>query len=331
MTAEHERRVLLPREIKPLRPHGSQIVDWSGKTMGTTWSVRAVTPTDFDSTGGEGALNAALDAMIAQMSTWAPHSEISRFNSASEGASVTIGEHFSAVLNCALTVAEETSGAFDPSVGALVDLWGFGAGGERDAPDNDEIAGARAQMGWTRLAPSSAVLCQPGGLRIDLSGIAKGYAVDELARVLERLGLNAFLVEVGGELRGAGVKPDAHPWWVDIEEPPGSRAAPILAALHNVSIASSGDYRRARSLDDRAIAHTIDPRIGHPLANNVASVTVLHAECILADAYATALMVMGPRDGLDHANAHDLTARFVVREGDAHRELLSDAFAALLE
>ncbi|MBL8546948.1 MAG: FAD:protein FMN transferase [Hyphomonadaceae bacterium] len=299
--------------------------------MGTTWSTKAVAPTDFDARAAEAALRAALDAIIAQMSGWAPDSTLSQFNAAGAGATYDLPAHFHAVLQCALDVARRSDGAFDPSLGALVDLWGFGAHPVAGDPAAREIADALAQSGWAKLTPDGSRLKQPGGLRLDLSGIAKGYAVDELARVLSERGLNSFLVEIGGELRGAGVKPDAQPWWVDIEEPPGSPRAPILLALHNLAIATSGDYQRFDESSGRRISHTIDPRTGRPLESSPASVSVIHPTCMLADAYATALMVMGVEDGLRFATTNALAARFVRGAESGFEEILTPAFAAMLE
>lgn len=324
------RRVAAPRDIRFTKPIGTQLVSLSGETMGTTWSVRAIVPPDFNTTTARAALEAALDAIIQQMSTWRPDADISRFNDLPAGASITLNAQFRAVIECALAVAAETDGAFDPTIGALVDLWGFGPTPRTQAPSESEIRDALALAGWRKLSLTTTTLAQPGGLRLDLSGIAKGYAVDELARVLSAFGLNSYLVEIGGELRGAGVKPDAQPWWVDLEAPPASTDAPILLTLHDLAVATSGDYRRFREHDGQHIAHIIDPRTGRPLDNTVASVTVIHESCMLADAYATALSVMGAPAALAFADAHALPARIFTRGDASTREYLSAALADML-
>lgn len=299
--------------------------------MGTRWNAKAITPPDFDARAAEAEMRAALEIIIAQMSSWDPNSALSRFNEADAGAAVTLPEHFLAVLTCALKVARETDGAFDPSLGALVDLWGFGAMPQARDPQAHEIGRALKAAGWSKVDLTSATLRQPGGLQLDLSGIAKGYAVDELARVLSARDLNSYLVEIGGDVRGAGVKPDAQPWWVDVEEPPGSPRGPMLLAAHNVAIATSGDYQRFGALGDRRIAHTIDPRTGWPLEDSPASVSVIHPSCMLADAYATALMVMGADAGLAFAQEHGLAARFVASAARGFEETLTPAFAGMLD
>jgi thiamine biosynthesis lipoprotein len=245
------------------------------------------------------------------------------------------------VLAAALQVARDSGGAFDPSAGPLVDLWGFGAPRHHgDAgfcvPHADETEQARARTGWQRLlldVPARRVR-QPGGMAIDLSAIAKGFAVDKLAHLLTARGLANHLVEVGGELRGAGGKPDGQPWWVALESPPGhageAGVTETIVALHGLAVATSGDYRRCFTHGGERLCHSIDPRSGRPIAHGLASVTVLHGECMLADAQSTALTVLGLEHGLAHAQQHRIAALFVQRTGDGVEEHMSDAFAALL-
>jgi thiamine biosynthesis lipoprotein len=174
-------------------------------------------------------------------------------------------------------------------------------------------------------------LLQPGGAVLDLSSIAKGYAVDRLARCLERRGLHHYLVEVGGELRGAGVKPDGHPWWVEIEGVPDAGGAQAIVALHGLSIATSGDYRQYFTQNRRRVSHTLDPRTGWPIAHDVASVTVLAPTCMAADALSTVLTVLGPVAGLAFAERRALAARFLVRRAGALEEIHTPAWKALLQ
>ena len=175
-------------------------------------------------------------------------------------------------------------------------------------------------------------LYQPGGVQLDLSSVAKGFAVDQLARALRMQGASHFLVEVGGELRGAGVKPDGQPWWVTLEGVPdaGEQAATVVA-LHGLAVATSGDYRRHYLHRGARASHTLDPRTGYPIQNNVASVTVLHAECMAADALSTALSVLGLEAGMRFAEAHNLAARFLLRGPDGLEEASTSAFKAMLQ
>jgi thiamine biosynthesis lipoprotein len=233
---------------------------------------------------------------------------------------------------------DASGGAYDPAAGALVNLWGFGPARRYDhagfyAPDGDAIARAQAQRAAARVAldREGRRLLQPGGAVLDLSSIAKGYAVDRLALCLERRGLHHYLVEAGGELRGAGVKPDGHPWWVELEGVPDIDAAQAIVALHGLAIATSGDYRQYFTQDQRRVSHTLDPRTGRPVANDVASVTVLAPTCMAADALSTVLTVLGPVDGLAFAERRALAARFLVRRAGTLEEILSPAWKALLQ
>jgi thiamine biosynthesis lipoprotein len=260
------------------------------------------------------------------MSTWIADSDISRFNRAAPASWIEIPDDFRRVLHHALTLSQETGGAFDPTIGALVDSWGFGPSGRQgEAPIENGVADAA--QGWSRLKLSGARALQPGGIQLDLSGIAKGYAVDRVAEMLERKGLHDCLVEIGGELRGAGVKPDGSPWWVELESMP-----PILAtvvALHGLSVATSGDGQRYFIHEGRRMSHTIDPQTGRPISDRLASVTVLHRRCMHADALATALTVMGPERGLAYAEAQRLAARFVLRTSESYEERVTPTFVAM--
>ena len=306
-----------------------QVCTLSGATMGTGWQARYVAPQGFSPEVARAAIAARLEDVIAQMSNWEAESAISRFNRAPLGAWQSLPEDFATVLAAGLAVAAASGGAFDPALGRSVARWGFG-------PEGD--AGSRGPGGVEAVAaPWRAIECNGSRARrtadvaLDFSGIAKGFAVDAVSRDLAALGLDAHLVEIGGELRGRGVKPDGWPWWVDLETPPGLRLPPTRVALCGLSVATSGDYRRWRQADGVRIAHSIDPRAGAPVANAVASVTVVHEEAMLADAWATALLVSGVEAGLRLAQEHDLAVLMVRREEGGARDYMSPAFAAMLE
>nr|WP_318781324.1 FAD:protein FMN transferase [Sphingomonas aliaeris] len=161
-----------------------------------------------------------------------------------------------------------------------------------------------------------------GGLSLDLSGIAKGYAVDAVADLLAASGIAHALVEIGGELVGRGVRPDGQPWWVDLEVPPGLTLAPFRVALHGLAVATSGDYRRGE--------HTIDPRTGYPVVDPVASVSVIHRSALAADAWATALTVLGVHEGIAMAEREGLAARLVTVRGGVAVEHITPALAEML-
>lgn len=338
-------RVLIPLAIAPTpRCLGAVVHTLGGLTMGTRWQVRLSGPARLALPTLQAGLQSALDGLVAQMSPWEPDSHISRFNSAPAGSWHALPEDFATVMQAALQVARASGGAFDPSAGELVNLWGFGPPGPvAQPPARGALADALARSGWQRLQadapagparPGGAWLHQPGGCTLDLSAIAKGHAVDVLSRHLSRLGFDDHLVEVGGELRGAGVKPDGQPWWVDLQVPPGLTPRPGLTrvALHGLSVATSGDYLRWRD-DGRGgrVSHTIDPRTGQPATNGLTSVSVLHRDGLWADAWSTALMVLGPEAGLALAEREGLAALLVERRGSGWLEHASSGLKALAE
>lgn len=332
-----ETRVLIPpMSGAPARPPSDLVWALDGETMGTTWSVRLVPPPGADQAALLAAVQEELDAIVALFSHWEPSSELSRFNNAPAG-SWQVSEPFWAFLNMVMDLGDETNGAVDPTLGALVDLWGFGPPGPRpDAdpiPSDDAIAEALKVSGWGRLRLDRAHrgVMQLGGMRLDLSGLAKGHAVDRVSNRLIREGATAHLVEIGGELKGVGVKPDAQPWWVELEQPPQSTAPRTVVALYDLAVATSGDYRRAFEYEGRLYPHTIDGATGRPVHNGLASVTVLHPSALRADAYATALTVMGPFEGPDYAEALKLAACFVERTPRGLVERMTPAFAAMLD
>ncbi len=287
--------------------------------MGTTWSVSFVPPPDRDVAHLRDLIQVELGRLNAQLSHWEPDSALCRFNRAPAGSRQPLPDALFTVLATACLIAEASGGAYDPTLGALVDLWGFGPPGPVEKPPAAEaIASALARTGWSELALDSATrsAVQPGGLQLDLSGIAKGYAVDVLSELLTAQGARNHLVEIGGELRGRGLKPNRNPWWVALE-PLGLEADEIVVALHDLSVATSGDYRRALNLGGRLVGHTFDPRQGHPVETRLLGVTVIHASCMVADALATALMVLGSERGSAFARANHLACciRSVGSEG----------------
>jgi FAD:protein FMN transferase len=327
------RRVLLPHEISSAPPPaGGTIADWRGTSMGTVWSVRAVgVPADL-----QDRLQQELDLVVAQMSHWEPGSDLGRFNRAPAGTWQELPAEFFEVLSFGLEVCDASGGACDPCAGALVNLWGFGPVNRYDEPGfvppaATQVADVLARRAHVRLDAAGQRAWQPGGVQLDLSAIAKGYAVDRLAGCLDRLGIHDYLVEVGGELRGAGVKPDGQPWWVSLEQP-AEGMGEIVVALHGLAIATSGDYRRFFMGDARRYPHTLDPRTGMPIDSGVASVTVLHANCMAADAWSTALTVLGVEEGVRLAERRGLAARFLVRQPDGTLlETVSSQFSAMLD
>lgn len=335
------RRLLIPLALSPdslpAQPVGARVCVLRGETMGTSWSVSVVVARQ-DVALVHAVIQRALDDVVGQMSHWEPHSDLSRFNRSAPESWFDLQPAFFTVLEQALDIASSSGGAYDPTVGPLVDLWGFGPPGRRSGtPSPAEIAAARAQCNWERLVLDRRRrrVRQPGAVRLDFSGIAKGYGVDQVALALRRLGYDSYLVEVGGELRGQGCKPDGDPWWVEIEQArevgDSAPSACTLVALHGLAIATSGDYRRYFDDGGTRYSHTIDPRTGSPVTGPVCAVTVLHPECMVADAMATALTVMGREEGHAWATRHGLAALFTSFDAHGLHETMTPVMAAMTE
>ena len=286
--------------------------------MGTSWSLQAVGSAPPLAAG----VQAALDLVVSQMSQWESGSHLSRFNRSAVGEWFDLPAEFAHVVHAALTIQRASDGAFDPALGALTDRWGFGASGPVDrVPDVADDGERRIDFdaGARRIRRSESAV-------LDLSGIAKGYGVDLAAEWLLANGVRHFLLEVGGELRGEGIRPDGQPWWVDVEMPPTSSILPWRIALHDLSVATSGNYRRGFVADGTHYTHSFDPKTGRPIVNGVASVTVIHRSCMSADGWATALTVLGAEAAIALADEQRLAACVVA--GD--REYLSRAWREML-
>ena len=314
--AQDRWRVAIPRALSPtalFRPHG-EVVALDGTAIGTSWRVgfvgaRAAAPSV------QRAIVGILDRVVAGFSPWEKDSELNRFNATLPGEWHAASADFAKVLGCALRIAEDSGGACDPALGALVDLWGFGPAPRRaGVPSASEIEQALLVSAWRQIEHDAVGnrFSRKSPARLDLCGIAKGYAVDLVALALREAGSAAALVEIGGELSGYGVKPDGTPWWVAIDGTAGTEA-PIMAALHGLAIATSGS-ERCFTHAGKSYPHTIDPRTGWPIDNGMVSATVLHESCMKADAYATALMVLGADAAIAFAETHGLAA--LVRHRD---------------
>ncbi|MGE3847954.1 MAG: FAD:protein FMN transferase [Gammaproteobacteria bacterium] len=289
-----------------------------GETMGSTW--RVVAPR----LGAEARpalcarIEALLEAVNARMSAYRPDSELSRFNASESTAWQPVSAELLEVLAAARRVSEASGGAFDVTVGPLVDLWGFGPQARIDAPPPGEaIAAARARVGYRQLeldAQSSRIRKLRGDLRVDLSALAEGWAVDQVVELLEAEGLVDYLVDVGGEMRVRGRNAAGQPWRLGVAIPRADSDGTLRAlAPGNAAVATSGDYRNYFEHDGRHYSHEIDPVSGAPIAHDVASVTVIARECMVADAYATAFMVLGVERGLAAAREVGVEALFVLR------------------
>jgi thiamine biosynthesis lipoprotein len=289
--------------------------------MGTTWRVLyAATAVQPDAVKVE--IERRLAGLVGQLSHWDSTSALCRYNRAPAGAQVPLPDDLARVIDAGLRVAQASGGTFDPAIGALVDLWGHGPAGLQGVPTDDDVRAALARSGFRRLRWDAhrALLLQPGGVALDLSGIAKGYAADRIADLLGALGLRHCLVEIGGELVGRGLRPDGEPWWVDLEAPPGIDLPPLRVALHQLGVATSGTYRRGE--------HTLDPRTGRPATADIIAASVIAADAMTADALASVASVSGGVELLDQLG---IAARLIVSTPAGPREYLTRNLLKMLD
>ena len=310
-------------------------VELTGHTMGTQFSVKLPGGLgDHDATRLQQAIEAALADDNAQMSTYEPGSEISRFNVSQSTDWQNVSPRFCEKVEQSLEISATTDGAFDITVGPLVNLWGFGPGEFIDQPPGeDAIAALLGKTGYENLhadCSMPAVKKDMGDLMLDMSAIGKGYAADRIAALLTSLGFDSYLVEVGGELSIRGSNASGEPWAIGIEAPlPDQRRPHTVVHLTNTGMATSGDYRNFFEADGEIYSHTIDTRTGRPVQHTVASVTVLHDKAYRADALATALLVMGPEEGLAFAEREELAVLMLIRTDGDIEEQESAAFSRL--
>ncbi|MCA9068082.1 MAG: FAD:protein FMN transferase, partial [Planctomycetaceae bacterium] len=283
-------------------------------------------------------LQAEIDRCLVQvnnqMSTWQSDSELSRFNRFEKDEWFPVSNETAQVVQTAREISEQTGGAFDVTVGPLVNLWSFGPDkSEHKLPSEATIAKTKSRVGYSlvdvRLSPPALRKSQPD-VYVDLSAIAKGFGVDQVAKVLDTHDFSTYMVEIGGEVRTKGSKPNVESWRVGIETPtPFSRGIQNTLKLSGQSLATSGDYRNFVVIEGKTYSHTIDPRTGWPVDHGVASASVLAESCMLADAYATSLMVLGPEEGYNWAKEHNIAALLIIRDGDTFIEKPTPAFEKL--
>lgn len=296
-----------------------------GATMGGRYTAIFYAAGQADVAAIGASLYAAVDRVDRQMSTWNAASDLCRLNAAPENTWLAVPRELAQVLAAGLLVSRESGGAFDMAVGQLVEDWGFGPSQCAPSP---QIA---ALHGKTYCPAAEALDVDLAGLQVrkraplalDLSGIAKGFGVDQLAHCLDGWSIASYLVGIDGEMRARSTRPDGQAWSVAIEKPThGMREVGGVMELHDVAIATSGDYRRWVEIDGTRHAHTMHPALRQPVANRLAAVSVLAPSCMLADAWATALMVLGEADGVALARKRGMDVLFVLRHGALLEEIL---------
>lgn len=294
-----------------------ETLKFAGESMGTTYHITVHgLPKGVTLEAVKRAADAALTDIDQKMSTYRPDSELSRFNAHASQDPFPVSAETTEVFRISRQVSEESGGAFDITVGPLVNAWGFGPEKISGDPNDATIAALRERVGWqlVEVRDENTLVKKRPDIYCDLSAVAKGYGVDKAAEALDRLGVENYLVEVGGEVRTKGVNPGGQSWRLAIEKPTdeGQRLQ-LLVGLSGASLATSGDYRNFRMENGRRISHEIDPITGRPITNNVASASVIHPSCAWADAYATALMILEPEEGYAFAKRNRLAVYLLER------------------
>jgi thiamine biosynthesis lipoprotein len=306
-------------------------IELSGPTMGTLYSVRVASPpANVDALKLRTLIDAELAKIDLAMSGYRPDSEIARFNASTSTEWFDVSPELAQVVAAALAVSEQSGGAFDVTVAPLVQLWGFGSakGEPVDLPTPEALAAQRALVGYTKLhvrAEPAAFRKDESTLTVDLNGIAPGFAVDRIAQRFDELAIENYLIDIGGEVRLRGANANKQPWRIAVEHPLDPSAPPYaILALSDVSVTTSGEYRQFYARDGRRYSHTIDPRTGEPIAHTLASVVVVHPQAMFADAWATALNVLGTEEGHALAKRLGIDALFL---GDQNGRILERSSA----
>lgn len=279
-------------------------------------------------------IESTLRTINQQMSTYQPDSELSRFNRHTSTDWFFASSNTHHVIQRSIEISELSKGAFDATIGPLVNLWGFGPGdGKSQIPSEELINQVRTRVGFEKLElRTGAIRKKHPRVYVDLSAIAKGFAVDQVAKYLESQGIRSLMVEIGGEVRTRGHKSNGEPWKVGVDNPDESdRSLQKIIPLVNLSVATSGDYRNYIEKEGKRYSHIIDPTTAKPIDHNLASVTVIHRECLTADAFATALMVMGIKKGYKMAVQEKLAVLFIFREDNNFVKKMTPVFLRFLK
>lgn len=303
----------------------------SGETMGTYYLIKYIEQDNLPPASKiQSQVDLLLEQVNQQMSTYRKDSELSQFNQQKTDAPYPVSQALTKVVNEAIRLHHLSQGALDITLGPIVNLWGFGPEGRPDiVPTDEQIAKRRSMTGMNYLAvQDNQLIKKHPDLYIDLSAIAKGYGVDAVADYLNELGLNNYLVDIGGELKLKGKNANQQWWRIAIEKPTNQQqSVQEIITPKNMAVATSGDYRNYFEQDGIRYSHTIDPHSAKPINHKLVSVTVLDKSCMSADGLATAFMVMGQHKALALANQNNIPAFFIVKTENGFEEIASKDFA----
>ncbi len=313
---------------------GDSLEQFGGPTMGSSYSVKYVRSASGPSVEeARGEVEGILAEIDQQMSTYRADSEVERFNALPAGSCLTLPAAMLELVAFGSKLSRDSGGAFDMTVEPLLNLWGFGPQSRGDqVPSPEAIAAAKAEVGQQHLSIRGHELCKDAPVQLDFNSIAAGYAVDRVVARLGELGVSSALVEITGELKAFGRKPDGAPWRIAVEAPRDDRqVAQKIITLDGLGVSTSGDYRNYFEKNGKRYSHTLDPKTGTPISHNLAAVTVVDESALRADGLSTLLMVLGPEAGEAYAEAHGIAALFVTRDGQGFVSHVSSRYRQLFE
>lgn len=292
-----------------------QIIEITGLSMGTTYAIAIVDHNgDFDSAEIKSKVDSALVAFNNKLSNWEAGSEISRFNASGADTPTAMSPELEQIMQASADVNAASAGRFDTSIGPLIELWGFGAPGTTAMPNPDQIAAALDVSGQakTLTLDGGTIAKRHADAQVYLAGLGKGYGADQVGQVLAQMGITDYLIEIGGDLYASGHNPDGLPWQIGVETPnPADRSVIGVVGLSNNGLATSGDYRNYFEVDGQRYSHLIDPTTGVPVTHRTASATVIDDDAMRADAWSTAMLILGQEQGLEIAKAFDVAVQFI--------------------
>lgn len=305
----------------------------TGPTMGSTFTIKYVHNASTPAADAVGvAVQSILDEVDRQMSTYRLDSDIARFNQSPANTCMPMPQPVLDLVQYGDELSRISDGAFDLTLGPLLDVWGFGPQARvKHVPSAEQIAQAQARVGYQHVRVVDGQLCKDADVKVEFNSIAAGYTVDRISARFTELNIDSYMIEVTGELIAKGHKPDGSPWRIALEQPlgDGQRVIQRVLEIDGYGLNTSGDYRNYFEEDGVRFSHTLDPQTAAPISHSLASVTVADRSTLRADGIATLLLVLGPERGLDFAEQHKIAAFFVMRDGDGFATQVSSEFSRI--
>ena len=321
---------------QPNTPQLTKVV-FTGPMMGTQYRITVLLDehTEANVDAIEKSVVTSMEAVNQSMSTYLPDSELNKVNSLNARSELRLSKPLYDVIQESIYISELSNGAFDITIGKAVNLWGFGPDGNiTEYPNEQDLEKIKQSIGYQKiLLQNQSIIKKAPNMSLDLSAIAKGYAVDQVANAIDKFDIENYLIDIGGELRAQGQSQSNKTWAVGIEKPYTLGSIQEIISLRNKSIATSGDYRNYHVIDGKQFSHTIDALTLKPVFHRLALVSVIDNNASTADALATAIMALGDQKGWEFAVQHNLTIYMVIREDkeNTYRVQMTDNFKQYLQ